>query len=56
MLEMRMVVALLMQRFDMRFADDYNPSRWEEDLRDVFIFETGELPVILSCRDSRADK
>ena len=52
MLEMRMVVALLMQKFDMRFADGYDPSRWEEELKDMFIIETGELPVILSCRNS----
>lgn len=50
MLEMRMVVALLMQRFDMRFPDDHDPSRWEEELREFFILETGELPVILSRR------
>ena len=52
MLEMRVVVALLIQRFDMRLADGYDPSRWEKELKDTFVFETGELPVFISARNS----
>ena len=51
MLEMRMVVALLMQRFDMHLAADYEPSRWEEELKEMFILETGSLPVVFACRE-----
>ena len=54
-LEMRTVVSLLMRRFDMRFGDDgsesYNPSRWEEEGEDWFVFKNGMLPVVLNCRD-----
>lgn len=52
MLEMRIIVALLIQKFNMRLAGRYDPARWEKELRDVFIFETGELPVILTPRAS----
>ena len=48
--EMRMVVALLVQKFDMRFADGYDSRKWEENLEDWFIVKTGELPVVLSPR------
>ncbi|KAH8115860.1 high nitrogen upregulated cytochrome P450 monooxygenase 2 [Phellopilus nigrolimitatus] len=48
--EMRAVVALLMQRFEMRFADGYDPRRWEEDMVDLFVMKPTELPVVLSLR------
>ncbi|KAL5514428.1 hypothetical protein ACEPAG_2516 [Sanghuangporus baumii] len=48
--EMRAVIALLMQRFEMRFADGYDPSRFEEDVMDLFITKVGELPVRLTPR------
>lgn len=48
--EMRVVVALLMQRFEMRFSRGYNPSRWEEDTEDFYILKTGKLPVVLTPR------
>ncbi|KAL5511138.1 hypothetical protein ACEPAH_4353 [Sanghuangporus vaninii] len=50
LLEMRMVVAFMVQRFDMKFAEGYNPRRWEEDLRDFFVMQVGELPVVLYAR------
>lgn len=37
LVEMRMVVALLMQRFDMRFADGYDPGLWEEEIQDFVV-------------------
>lgn len=48
--EMRMVVALLIQRFDMCFADGYDPNRWENEIQDVFVSKLGELPVVLTKR------
>ncbi|KAL5476717.1 hypothetical protein ACEPAI_2903 [Sanghuangporus weigelae] len=48
--EMRMVVALLMQRFELRFAPDYEPHEWEESLEDFFIFCNGPLRVSLKPR------
>ena len=50
MLEMRMVVALLMQRFEMRFALGYDPKRWEEEIEDFFVVKNGKLPVVLTPR------
>ncbi|EJD00159.1 high nitrogen upregulated cytochrome P450 monooxygenase 2 [Fomitiporia mediterranea MF3/22] len=48
--EMRMVVALLMQRFDIQFAPEYDPCRWEEELEDHFVMANGGLPVVLTPR------
>ncbi|KLO08951.1 high nitrogen upregulated cytochrome P450 monooxygenase 2 [Schizopora paradoxa] len=48
--EMRMVVALLVQKFDMRFAEGYDQRKWEESIEDWLVVKTGELPVVLSSR------
>ncbi|EJD05634.1 high nitrogen upregulated cytochrome P450 monooxygenase 2 [Fomitiporia mediterranea MF3/22] len=48
--EMRVVVALLMQKFDLRLAPDYDPSRWEKDMIDLFVVKPGDLPVIITLR------
>ena len=58
-----MVLATLMQRFDFRLAGEkgkdgegegetvYDPSQWEEELRDHFVFKVGKLPVALTTRE-----
>ena len=58
-----MVLATLMQKLDFRLAGikgkdgegedetGYDPSQWEEDLRDHFVFKVGELPVTLTARE-----
>ena len=58
-----MVLATLMQKLDCRLAGEkkedgegecetgYDPSQWEEDLRDHFVFKVGELPVTLTARE-----
>ncbi|PAV16379.1 high nitrogen upregulated cytochrome P450 monooxygenase 2 [Pyrrhoderma noxium] len=48
--EMRMVVALLMQRFEIRFADGYDPLQWETELKDYFVMSNGCLPVVMAPR------
>ncbi|KAI5119310.1 hypothetical protein M0805_004554 [Coniferiporia weirii] len=48
--EMRLVVALLMQRFNMRFADGHDPRRWEAEMVDLFVVKPSELPVVLTLR------
>lgn len=48
--EMRIVVALLMQRFELRFAPGYDPNEWEERLEDFFVLYNGPLPVTLTPR------
>lgn len=51
MTEMRYVIALLVKRFTMSFADGYDPAQWERDLTDRFVFAKGQLPVKLSLRE-----
>lgn len=46
----RMVVTALMQKFDMRFADGYDPRSWEEVMEEWFVLKIGELPVVLSSK------
>lgn len=50
LVEMRMVVALLIQRFDMTFAAGYNPGSWNKAIKDWFVVKVGELPVTLTPR------
>lgn len=47
---MRIVTALFVQRFDTRFAEGYDPNRWEGGIQDVFVSKLGELPVLLMLR------
>ncbi|RDB26248.1 hypothetical protein Hypma_006424 [Hypsizygus marmoreus] len=49
-MEMRMLVCLMMQRFDMKFEDGYAPEKWEEDMLDYFVMMKGKLPVVLTPR------
>ena len=49
-MEMRMVVAALVQKFEMEFAEGYDPSSWEEDLEEFFVVKVGKLPVALRAR------
>ena len=42
-----MAVAAIVQKFDVKFAEGYNPHRWEEDLHDFFVMQIEELPVVL---------
>lgn len=51
LLEMRMVVSAVLQRFDLKFPDSYDTKRWEEELKDYFIIKVGELPVVLTPRE-----
>ena len=48
--EMRVVVALLMQKFDFSFAQGYDPRNWERDMVDLFVLKLGKLPVIVTPR------
>ncbi|KAI5124822.1 hypothetical protein M0805_005452 [Coniferiporia weirii] len=49
-LELRIVVALVMKHFDLRFDDGYDPRDWEEKLQDWFVMKNGPLPVRLTSR------
>ncbi|THG96803.1 hypothetical protein EW145_g7714, partial [Phellinidium pouzarii] len=50
LIEMRMVIAVLVQRFDMRLKHGYDPSEWHDKVEDWFVMTTGELPAVLTCR------
>ena len=50
LVELRVVIASLVQAFDMRFSPGYDAKQWEEDFQDYFVARKGELPVVLSCR------
>jgi cytochrome P450 len=50
MLEMRMVLAHMVRKFEISFVEGYNPARWEAGLRDHFVFDKGSLPVVISAR------
>lgn len=45
-----MIVALLMQRFDLRLADGFSAEEWESSLLDMFVITKGCLPVVLQAR------
>ncbi|KAL5532645.1 hypothetical protein ACEPAF_4419 [Sanghuangporus sanghuang] len=47
LLETHMVIAMIVQRFDMGFAAGHDPRQWEEELKDYLVIKVGELPVIL---------
>ena len=50
LVEMRVITALLMQRFEIQFAPGYNPTDWEDQLEDFFAVCNGPLPVTLTPR------
>ena len=50
MVEIRMVVGLLVQRFDISFAQGFNYDKWEDSMQDWFVAEVGQLPVKLALR------
>ena len=48
--KMRIVICMLVRAFDMKFAPGYDPSEWEDNLRDFLATSTGKLPVVLTPR------
>ena len=54
MMQMRMVVCVLVQRFTMRFPAHYDPARLDQGLKDVFIWDMPSLPAILERRNSES--
>ena len=49
-LELRIVIATLMQKFEMQFAEGYDISEWEEAKEDWFAMKNGRLPVTIRLR------
>ena len=52
MQEMRLVVCVLMQAFDMKLGvkDGFTAGDWEKDIEDLFLAKKGRLPVSLKRR------
>jgi len=49
-MEMRMLVCMIMSRFEMKFEEGYVAKKWEEDMCDYFVMMRGRLPVVLTPR------
>ena len=56
LMEMRMVVSVIVSRFDLKLDPSYNPQKWYEDMGDYFIMTKGPLPTLLSPRPSFSSK
>ncbi|KZT08061.1 cytochrome P450 [Laetiporus sulphureus 93-53] len=52
LIELRMVLAYMVQAFEMRLADGYDPARWSRDMRDLLVIQKGSLPLVLTPRVS----
>lgn len=50
-MQMRMLICMVIQRFDMKFEDGFQPDKWEEELLDYNVMAKGRLPVVLTPRD-----
>jgi len=48
--EMRLVIATLVKKYDIRFAGGYEPDRYVSQLKDDTVLTKGELPVIITKR------
>lgn len=49
--ELRMVVAAVVRKFNIAFAPGWNPENWEENIKDHFLLVTGPLPVVMTRRE-----
>ncbi|KAF8168800.1 cytochrome P450 [Mycena galopus ATCC 62051] len=52
--EMRVVVTMILKKFDIAFEEGYNPQDWETGLRDDTVIVKDKLPVTLTVRGHRA--
>lgn len=48
--EIMMVTSGIIQKFDVRFSDGYDPNSWLQELHDHFVSKRGPLLVTLSPR------
>lgn len=48
--EIMMLSSLLIQTFDMKFEEGFDPSTWEEKLHDHLVLTRAPLPVVLTPR------
>ncbi|KAJ3506926.1 hypothetical protein NMY22_g17093 [Coprinellus aureogranulatus] len=50
--QLRLVIAILLHNFEFRLPQDYEVDRWEREMKDRFLMVKGELPVLISRRDT----
>jgi len=48
--EMRLVIATVLQKYEIRFADGYDKERWIREIREDGVIVKGDLPVSLKPR------
>ncbi|CCM05078.1 uncharacterized protein FIBRA_07285 [Fibroporia radiculosa] len=53
LIEIRMVLAYMLQTFDIRFVSGFEPRVYEEQLQDLLVTRRGALPVTLTLRAGR---
>ncbi|KAI0753167.1 high nitrogen upregulated cytochrome P450 monooxygenase 2 [Daedaleopsis nitida] len=51
LMEMRIVVCALLQRFRFQFCDGYEPSEYEKDFKDYLVGSRPRLPVVIRARE-----
>ena len=55
-MEMRMLLCATLRRFDLRFADGWDPKEWEDSLQGFFVMVKGKMPVVVSERRGAGEK
>ncbi|KAL1734679.1 cytochrome P450 [Schizophyllum commune] len=55
-MEMRMLLCAILRRFDLRFADGWDPKEWEDGLQGFFVMVKGKMPVVVSERRGAGEK
>ncbi|KAI0695303.1 cytochrome P450 [Cytidiella melzeri] len=50
MQEMRTVICHVIQRLDLRLADDWDPTEYEKEYKDFTVASVGRLPVLVQLR------
>ncbi|KAJ7579881.1 cytochrome P450 [Mycena floridula] len=50
-MELRFVIATLVQQFDMDLEASWGRNQWEDELEDYFVFKKGALPVIIKSTE-----
>ncbi|KAJ4476395.1 cytochrome P450 [Lentinula edodes] len=50
LMEMRAVLSTVLSKFELAFADGWNPAEWEHNLKDFYTLRGGPLPIVLVPR------
>lgn len=49
-IELRVITALMVRQFDMKFASGYDQDEWPNSMEDYFVMKIGPLPVNIKSR------